>query len=189
MTRDDRPDHPQHDDLVELFRTHGNGLAGAVHGILGHRADTQEVLQEAFLKAWRALHEGVAPTNKVAWLFVITMNLSKDQRRQDMRRDPSQSIEEVNPMELRSVEPAPGAGMEQAETLAAARRAIHGLHSREKEVFLLRTSAGLSFEEAAEALSIPVGTAKTRMRSALQNLRSSLKNFAPIGSRENGRVR
>ena len=90
-------------------------------------------------------------------------------------------------MELRATDPAPGAGIEQAETLAAARQAIHGLHSREKEVFLLRTSAGLSFEAAAEALGIPVGTAKTRMRSALINLRSSLKNFAPTGSSVNGR--
>ena len=45
--------------------------------------------------------------------------------------------------------------------------------------FLLRTSAGLSFEAAAQELGIPVGTAKTRMRSALLHLRGALAAFAP----------
>ena len=61
--------------------------------------------------------------------------------------------------------------------------AIHELKNSEKEVFLLRTSAGLSFEEAANALHIPVGTAKTRMRAALIHLRQSLKHFAPADIR------
>lgn len=84
-------------------------------------------------------------------------------------------------MELRTTEPAPGAGLEKAETLAAARAAIHELKNTEKEVFLLRTSAGLTFEEAAAALRIPVGTVKTRMRAALIHLRASLQHFAPAG--------
>ena len=82
-------------------------------------------------------------------------------------------------MELRSVEPAPETRLEQAEAVAAARDAIHALQTNEKDVFLLRTSAGLSFTEAAAALGIPVGTAKTRMRAALIHLRDKLKHFAP----------
>ena len=49
-------------------------------------------------------------------------------------------------------------------------------------MFLLRTSAGLSFEQAAHALRIPVGTAKTRMRAALIKLRKKLNDIAPAGS-------
>jgi RNA polymerase sigma-70 factor, ECF subfamily len=181
MTRDDRPEGPRQQELAELFRTHANGLAGVVHGILGRHAESQELLQEAFLKAWQSLRRGFVPDNSVAWLFVITMNLAKDLRRTEMRRTPSQPLEETNPMELRSADPAPDARMTQSETLAAARAAIHELKNSEKEVFMLRTSAGLSFDEAAQALRIPVGTAKTRMRAALIHLRESLKQFAPAG--------
>jgi RNA polymerase sigma-70 factor (ECF subfamily) len=147
----------------------------------------QEILQEAFLRAFRALQDGFAPRHPVAWIFVITMNLARDQRRKDQRRHGAggtgrtvQALEDVNPMELQSKEPAPSAGLEREEALAAARDAIHELKPAEREVFLLRTSAGLSFQEAAEALRIPIGTAKTRMRAALARLRRSLTAHMPL---------
>ncbi|MHC4514836.1 MAG: RNA polymerase sigma factor [Planctomycetota bacterium] len=186
MTRDHRPESPHGQHLADLFREHGDGLAGAVRGVLGS-ADVQEILQEAFLRAFRALQDGFAPRHPVAWIFVITMNLARDQRRKDQRRHGAggtgrtvQALEDVNPMELQSKEPAPSAGLEREEALAAARDAIHELKPAEREVFLLRTSAGLSFQEAAEALRIPIGTAKTRMRAALARLRRSLTAHMPL---------
>ena len=175
-----RPDNPQREqELAELFRDQANGLAGAVHGILGPQAETQEILQEAYLKAWQSIQTGFVPDNPVAWLFVITMNLARDLRRKESRRARSQPLEEINPMELRSAEPSPEAHAARTETMAEAKAAIHRLSPAEKEVFLLRTSAGLSFDEAARALNIPVGTAKTRMRAALTHLRTSLRHLAP----------
>ncbi len=177
MTRDRRPESPHGQHLADLFREHGDGLAGAVRGVLG-AADVQEILQEAFLKALRALQDGFAPRHPVAWIFVITMNLARDQRRKNRRRN--RAIEDQDPMELQSKEPAPAAGLERDEALAAARHAIHELEPKEREVFLLRTSAGLSFREAADALQIPIGTAKTRMRAALARLRQSLTAHMPL---------
>ncbi len=176
MTRERRPESPHGQYLADLFRKHGDGLAGAVRGVLG-ASDAQEILQDAFLKALRALQDGFAPRHPVAWIFVITMNLARDQRRKERRR--TRAMEDTNPMELQSKEPAPSAGLERDEALAAARHAIHELAPKEREVFLLRTSAGLSFEEAAQALHIPIGTAKTRMRAALARLRRSLVAHMP----------
>jgi RNA polymerase sigma-70 factor (ECF subfamily) len=81
----------------------------------------------------------------------------------------------------------PRAQLERREALTAARSAIHALSEPEKEVFLLRTSGGLTFEAAAEALGIPVGTAKTRMRAALGRLRAALAAHAP--ATQDGRQR
>ncbi len=177
MTRDRRPESPHGPYLADLFRQHGDGLTGAVRGVLGQRSEVQEILQEAFLKAMRALQDGNVPRHPVAWIFVITMNLARDQRRKDRRRN--RAIEDTNPMELQSKEPAPSAGLERDEALAAARHAIFELAPKEREVFLLRTSAGLSFQEAAQALRIPIGTAKTRMRAALARLRRKLVAYMP----------
>lgn len=161
-------------DLARLFAGSANGLAGAVRGVLGHRAEAAEVIQEAFLRALQALDAGSLPADPRAWIFVVTMNLAKDLRRRRMRRGPKPSLEEVNAMELRSLEPAPPAQVEHAETVALTRAAIQRLGDSEKEVLLLRISGELSFERIASALEIPVGTAKTRMRSALARLRQSL---------------
>ena len=55
-----------------------------------------------------------------------------------------------------------------------AQAAVAGLSAPEQQVFLLRVGGELTFEAVAAALAIPVGTAKTRMRSALQKLRQAL---------------
>lgn len=170
---------PSDADLAELFRDHASGLAGAVRGILGPKADHQEILQEAFLRAWKARANGVRAADPVAWVFVITLNLARDARRRTAGRGPEIELEEVNAVELRAKEPEPVARLASGEALAAAREAIYRLKEDEKEVFLLRVSAEQSFAAIASALDIPIGTAKSRMRAALRELRIHLKAFDP----------
>jgi len=139
----------------------------------------QEVLQEAFLRAWRAVAEGASPRDPAAWVFVLTLNLARDLRRDEMRRGKGTKLDEVDGMKLIAREPEPHMQLEGRETLGAARAAILKLEEDVKEVFLLRVSGELSFEAIAEALGIPVGTAKTRMRTALRRLRQHLSSHAP----------
>lgn len=163
------PDPP----LAELFQCHRHGLAGAVRGVLGPSADVAEVLQDAFLKCWRSWPHGDAPQDPVAWIFVVTWNVAVDARRRGQRRRAPKTLDEDTAMQL-SVDSPPTAALEQQEQLAAAQAAIARLGDDEKQVFLLKVSGGLTFEAVAAALAIPVGTAKTRMRAALQKLRARL---------------
>jgi RNA polymerase sigma-70 factor (ECF subfamily) len=160
--------------LAALFQTHRQGLAGAVRSVLGHTADVAEVLQDAFLKCWRTWQRGPAPDDPVAWIFVTTWHLAVDARRKRQRRPVHETLDEASTVHPLTHHPSPSHALEQREALALAQAAIERLADPEKQVFLLRMSAGLSFEAAAAALSIPVGTAKTRMRAALQKLRRSL---------------
>lgn len=164
--------------LEEIFREHAEGLAGAVRGVLGRGCDEQELLQEAFLRAWRAVERGASPTDPVAWVFVLTLNLARDQGRQRGRRRLLHDLDEVDDVKLADRRTEPLQTLSRRETLEAAREAIHRLEESEQEVFLLRVSGGLSFEATAKALAIPVGTAKTRMRKALRQLRQTLAGFA-----------
>jgi RNA polymerase sigma-70 factor (ECF subfamily) len=166
-------------DMERLFRLHSEGLAGAVRGILGHNGDIAEVLQEAFLRAWKACTQGVIPRDPKAWLFVVALNTARDQRRRLRTRGPALSLEDVNTMEIKTSEVAPETRLQREEAVEAARSAIHELGDGLREVFLLRVSGELSFESIAESLAIPVGTAKTRMRRALIHLRRNLKAFDP----------
>ena len=170
-------------DLEELFLEHADGLTGAVRGILGPEADVEEVLQEAFLRILKARRRGGRARDPVAWIFVVTMNLAKDLRRSSRRRGDRVNLEEVDPVELKTSDVGPLTRLQGGEWVEAARRAIRRLKETEKEVFLLRTSGGCSFSVIADALGIPVGTAKTRMRAALRRLRESLASYAPeVGS-------
>ena len=68
------------------------------------------------------------------------------------------------------------------ETVERLRHAIQQLPDAEREVFLLRQNADLTFRALADSLGIPEGTAKTRMRTALRRLRDAIDPAVP-GSR------
>lgn len=159
--------------LAEHFQAQRQGLAGAVRAVLGSSCDAAELLQEAFLRCWRSWQRGERPRDPVAWIFVVTWNVAVDERRRRRRR-PSTSVLDEEAFVQTNVEPAPTRAIEQRDELQRAQRAIERLADPEKQVFLLRVSGGLSFAAVAQALAIPEGTAKTRMRTALQRLRHAL---------------
>ena len=160
--------------LADLLQAQRQGLAGAVRGVLGSSADVAEVLQDAFLRCWRSWQRGQRPRDPVAWIFVVTWNVAVDSRRRQRRRPEPAALDEDETLMQPTTETAPGHALERQEEVARAQAAIERLHDAEKQVFLLRVSGGLTFEAVAAALAIPVGTAKTRMRTALQRLRRSL---------------
>lgn len=168
-------------NLADVFYANGDALAGVVRAFTGRvDGDSDEVIQEAFLKAWRALREGAEPRDLKSWVFTVTINHARDRQRADARRQ--RRMEPVEPDRTQTADPEPLAQMVRLETLEATQAAIAGLGDGEKEVFLLRVAGELSFREAADALGIPEGTAKTRMRTALQRLRRDLRWFAPGGN-------
>jgi RNA polymerase sigma-70 factor (ECF subfamily) len=65
--------------------------------------------------------------------------------------------------------------LEQQEQVQRVRRAIRTLRIEEQEVFLLRENGEMTYEQIAEIRSVPVGTVKTQMRTALQKLRKILE--------------
>jgi RNA polymerase sigma-70 factor (ECF subfamily) len=159
--------------LEGLFQAHRQGLAGAVRSVLGSGTEVAEVLQDAFLRCWRTWQKDPRPADPVAWIFVVTWNVAVDARRRQQRRPAPAALHEVIPMQP-STDTAPPQALEQQEDLHRAQAAIERLADPEKQVFLLRVSGGLSFAAVASALAIPEGTAKTRMRTALQRLRRAL---------------
>lgn len=164
--------------LSDLFQAHRRGLAGAVRSVLGGAADVTELLQDAFLKCWRHWQDGMRPRDPVAWMFVVTWNVAVDARRARQRRPRHETLHEDSAV-TPTIHPSPTHALEQREAIAEAHAAIHRLSDPEQQVFLLRTGGELSFDAIAAQLAIPVGTAKTRMRSALQKLRQTLGQSQP----------
>ncbi len=159
--------------FVNVFNEVRLELVNTLLYLLGNRDDAEDAAQEAFLKGWRSRDELHGVQNVRAWIFRVGLNAAKDLQRNAWRRRAKPLSDQVA---LRaSDQPTPAEAAVDREALEQLRVAILGLRPEEKEVFLLRQNADLTFEEIAELRRSPVGTVKTQMRSALQKLQKVLQ--------------
>jgi RNA polymerase sigma-70 factor, ECF subfamily len=155
--------------LLCAFNELRDELLSTLWFILGNRDDAQEIGQEVFLRCWRAratLHE---VRDLRAWIFRVGLNAARDVQRSSWRRRVKPLLGE-DIMQLAHESPATQP-MEDEETLQRIRQGLHKLRPEEKEVFLLRQNAELTYAQIATMRNCPVGTVKTQMRTALEKLR------------------
>lgn len=160
------------DAYAELVRRHAP-VARRTAVLLGAGADADDVVQEAFVKAYRSLgsfREG-APFRP--WLLRIVANETRNAHRSSVRRDAREGTAMLRSPEL-LVAPDPA-----AEVLGADRReqlldAIRGLPERQRLVVTCRYLLELDEAETATVLGWPRGTVKSRLHRALDRLRTLL---------------
>ena len=137
---------------------------------LGDRGHAEDAVQEAFAAIWRSAST-YRPERGAAggWLYTVARNAIVDRLR---RRGPSADAELP---ELASTEPGPAQRAEDSDVAWRVHRALEELQPRERDVIELAYWSGMSQSEVAEYLHLPLGTVKTRTRSALARLASVLE--------------
>jgi RNA polymerase sigma-70 factor (ECF subfamily) len=154
--------------FVERFRRRVYGLALT---ILRESRAAEDVAQEAFVRAWR--HADGFDSRRgtvVAWLLTITRNLAIDARR-------AQRADAVDPgtlVDLVGLERGPAEQAVIASDLAELTTALRALPRDQQRALLLAGLLGQTAREVAEIEQIPLGTAKTRIRTATLRLRAAL---------------
>jgi RNA polymerase sigma-70 factor (ECF subfamily) len=158
--------------LEDAFSEYQSELLGTLFYLVGNIEDARDAVQETFVKCWSHREQVAEVQNLKAWIFRIALNTGRDLRQTAWRR----KRQELPDAEGTVVSPAAGpqAAAERGEQLERLRRAIEQLRIEEREVFLLRQNGQLKYEEIAEAVGIPLGTVKTRMRMALAHLRDAV---------------
>lgn len=143
------------------------------HLVTGSGADAEEAVQDAFVKAYRALGRFHADAPFRPWLLRIVGNEARNRRRAAGRRAT---------LELRAARLEAGgvvAGPERAAEAAADRRALlaalEALPDEQRLVVTCRYLLELSSDETAAALAIPEGTVKSRLARGLDRLRGLLE--------------
>lgn len=172
------PQQPSADEvLLTAFNRMRDELLSTLTLYLGNRDDAQDAAQEAFLKCWRTRHEVLNVHNLRAWIYRVALNTARDYHRSGWhkRRRPLDDA----CLDATGCPPDQDLDIDRQDFLGDLRRAIAELRPAEREVFLLRVNAELTYEEIAELRGLPVGTVKTQMRSALEKLRHALQQHAP----------
>jgi RNA polymerase sigma-70 factor (ECF subfamily) len=163
--------------LGELYDRYGRLVFSLALNSVGNPAAAEEITQDVFLRVWQHAWQYRAGRAKVStWLTSITRHRAIDQLRRRGSRPEQHSVAwaEVVP----DAEPTIN-GPEQAAALAMERErvraAIARLSEEQKQVLALAYFQGLTHSQIAEALVLPLGTVKTRIRLGMQKLREMLK--------------
>jgi RNA polymerase sigma-70 factor (ECF subfamily) len=142
--------------------------------ILGDRSDAEDVAQEVFAQVWRTASRFDRERGSVAgWLVVMTRTRAIDLLRAKRARAEASAAGTKAPVE--SSDPLPSDVVLAAEQGEIVRRALGTLPAQQQAVLELAYFEGLTQSEIAARLSEPLGTVKTRMRTALIALREKLR--------------
>jgi RNA polymerase sigma-70 factor, ECF subfamily len=143
---------------IPYLRRYARVLTGDVHG-------ADDLVQDCLERAIRRIDQFQAGTNLRAWLFTILHNVRCDQHRRSLRRGPELPLEE-GPDRVWT----PPDQMDDLY-LQDFRRAFAKLSEAHRQVLLLTGVEGLNYEEAAGVLGVEVGTVKSRVFRAREQLR------------------
>lgn len=158
------------DAFETLVRTHVDAVYA--HGLrfFGEPSTADDVVQEVFVKVFRSLdtYDGRATFN--TWLFRVTRNVCLDLLRRGARRPIP-----VDPVDLVGSRTVPDHAQRVVET-AAVEQAMRALQPEDREALGAVSVFGLSYQEAAQVLDVPVGTVKSRVFRARRTLVQILRD-------------
>jgi len=171
----------------ELIRRYERELYNYLRQYLGDPQMAEDAFQSTFLQVHLKCNQFEEGRKFRPWLYAVATNQAIDSLRRSRRHRAvslDRAIEETNPDEvaanlanllLNSQEQLPAEQLESAEQRDLVRRAIDELPEPLRKVLLLVYFQGLKYREAAEALSLPVGTVKSRLHAAVRRLERSLR--------------
>ena len=151
-----------------LYRRYARSVLGLALRRLGDRGRAEDAVQETFVAMWRAAASYRPERGAAApWLFAVARNSISDRGR--ARREPPAEVPDEP-----SSEAGPDEQAEQGWLAFRVHSALAALPDQERELIELAYWSGLSQTEIANLVGIPLGTVKTRTRSALARLAGAL---------------
>jgi len=146
---------------------------------LGREEEARDVVQEAFLRAFRGLKGFKGEAKFSSWLYRITLNLCRDWIRRERRAPVVQAPEGVDPVDMADAQASPAPSVEELvadrEMSAAVTKAMAELPEEQRMAIMLKEYHGLTFQEIADQLNCPLSTVKTRLYQGLSVLRRRLE--------------
>jgi RNA polymerase sigma-70 factor, ECF subfamily len=177
----DRQDRPAFEELVCRYEKE---LYGYLRQYLGDAEMAEDVFQQTFLQVHLKCDQFEPERRLRPWLYAVATNQAIDFQRRNgrhrmasldrrMGRDAENEAGEFVEL-FGNSQIGPAEESEFSEQRETIRRAVDGLPEQTRQVIMLVFFQGMKYREAAEALSIPVGTVKSRVHAAIQKLNEAL---------------
>jgi RNA polymerase sigma-70 factor (ECF subfamily) len=170
--------------LAALYARHSQAIYTLSYHVLHNRELAQEVTQDFFVAVWKQPHRWDAGKGQFAhWMMSVARHMAIDRLRHEQRRVPRNTVSYETIAHLLPQHPL--TDREHAHLL---RTLMHQLPKVQLRVILMAYFRGMSYDEIADALGVPHGTVKSRLRLGLQKLRALWSEATHDEGRRSGAV-
>lgn len=148
------------------------------YGMLGREDEAKDAAQEAFINAYRNLEKFRGDAKVSSWLHRIAVNQCLTKKRREKTRSETFLDEEKNEEEKYFVAPAsqtPSSRFESNEKTRAVRQVINSLPEDLRQIVVMKEFEEMTFQEISETLALPLSTVKSRLYTALKQMRMKLE--------------
>jgi RNA polymerase sigma-70 factor, ECF subfamily len=165
-----------------LVRRYQQRLYPTILRLVGSAEDAEDILQDAFVRAFEKLDQFHGESSFYTWVYRIAVNLALSGHRRRQGRGAAfrrEGVKSPAPDELPDESPAadPAFALEQAERERIVQNALNHLCPEHRAVVILKDFDGRRYEEIATVLDIPVGTVRSRLHRARCELRERLRSL------------
>jgi RNA polymerase sigma-70 factor (ECF subfamily) len=167
-----------------LARAHFKRVYSFTHRLIGSHEDAEDLAQECFVRAWRALPHYREEAAFATWLCRIALHLAQDHRRAGARRAVAIPIEHGD---RPSSEASPAEALTRAELSQEVARALDRLPPRLRAALVLRAIEGREYDEVAEITGVKSATARTHVMQARRLLQRALSRWLSRDREEGSR--
>ena len=157
----------------ELVRRHYQAVVLVVYRMCGDTGLAEDATQEAFIRAWVNLPSYQPKGCLRNWLYRIAVNAALDV----LRRKPEETLEDEEALMVADQAAGPETVLIEKERVALLQQAMKSLPEAARSVLVLREYGGLSYQEIAGVLDVPVGTVMSRLNYARNRLREILRSY------------
>jgi RNA polymerase sigma-70 factor, ECF subfamily len=171
------------DAFRRLYDTYHRRLYAMALSVVKNPEDALDIVQEAFVKAYRSLPRFEGTSGFYTWIYRIAMNVAIDHVRKNKRAtqlewEEGRGDHEQAASDAATAAPAsPLAGVERAELRRAIEAALEALPEYHRVVILMRDVEGFSYEEMATMLEVPKGTIMSRLFHARRKMQAALEDY------------
>ncbi|MGH2863159.1 MAG: RNA polymerase sigma factor [Solirubrobacteraceae bacterium] len=162
----------------QLVIHHADRLHACVRLLVDSDHDAEDVTQEAFLRAWRAISNFKGESQFFTWLCRIGINEANRRTARTRHRGRAASLDE-HPIEPADDRPGPVRTLVHDDLRRALERAVRNLRPEHRAPLVLRDIEGLSTTQAAEILGLGEAAFKSRLHRARITVRDAIRDYLP----------
>ena len=164
-----------------IFERYSRPVISFIYDMVNDRGLAEELTQETFVRAFRAIHTMRAETKLSTWLFGIARNVARESLRARARANNHVDLADKSVMDLSDDKPVPVEGLLSKELNDLIRRSLAALDEDKRLVFTLKVLHQCSYEEIAVITGFSLAKWKTDLHRARAQMRKKISAYAGVG--------